>query len=224
MVTASTDGRVNFWSLANLRDPADTVQVADSVSTCTVIEAAERLMVGDDHGNLYSMPTSGRKKVKKYQSSTEEGESLGHYGLVSAIAMQHKGRGLMATAGVDWTVKLWTASQETPIWSWTSHSYDYMTDVQWSPVHSTLLATTSSSGTVSFWNFAASLDEPQETVAIDSTGGLNKLRWSLDGRRLAVAASDQVHVLSLPEEVVRGKDQDEQQFTKELLARGMLKD
>ena len=45
-MTAATDGRVNFWSLANLRDPVETIQIGDSVSC---------LAVSPESGMLYFM-------------------------------------------------------------------------------------------------------------------------------------------------------------------------
>ena len=39
--------------------------------------------------------------------------------------------------------------------------------------------------------------------------GLNKVRWSADGRRMLVAAGERVHVLSLADEVLRQKGDEE---------------
>ena len=39
--------------------------------------------------------------------------------------------------------------------------------------------------------------------------GLNKVRWSAEGRRMLVAAGERVHVLSLADEVLRQKGDEE---------------
>jgi dynein intermediate chain, cytosolic len=183
--------------------------------------------------------------------------------------------GLVLSAGVDWTTKLWapayavaaaqsggaggggaptssgTSSRHQqqqplmPLWSATSHSYDYMSDVKWSPVHPGLFATASSNGTLGLWNLASSLDDPltgpeglslvdghassnsstAPSTASDATTaprGLNKVRWSGDGRRLAVAAGDVMHVLTLHEDVARPKGDEDDRIMSSLVSRGLI--
>ena len=52
--------------------------------------------------------------------------------------------------------------------------------------------------------------------------GLNKLKWSSDGRRLLVASADRVHVLSLSEEVIRQKGDEDARMMNHLISRGLL--
>jgi WD40 repeat protein len=153
--------------------------------------------------------------------------------------------GLVLTSGVDWTVKLWSpASSDAPLLSMVSHSYDYMCDVKWNPGHPSLFATASSNGTIGLWNLAVSLDEPitgqDGGIVVEEGGGgaataqgadastgtgsrsLNKLQWSADGRRLAVASGDRVHVLLLADDVVRPKGDEESQTMEHLAACGLL--
>lgn len=73
------------------------------------------------------------------------------------------------------------------------------------------------------WNLATSLDEPLGDVAVNKTNGLNKLKWSLDGRRILVAASDKMYVMSLSEEVLRKKGDESDRMMKQLTGRGLLK-
>jgi dynein intermediate chain, cytosolic len=138
--------------------------------------------------------------------------------------------GLVLSAGVDWTVKLWAPGyRDTPLMSIVSHSYDYMSDVQWSPAHPALFATASSNGTVGLWNLAQSLDKPltgTEGIVVTDAAvgrGLNRIRWSLDGRRLAVACSDRLHMLSLSQNAIRTKgDDDANAMMNQLQARGWI--
>jgi len=269
LVTSSTDGRVNFWSLANLREPAESTQVSDSVSCFTVLPESEGLLLGDDNGGLFSVQSSSsstgqrsRKQVRKLASTDESGENFGHYGMVTSLSAKTKtmaastssrsggltktgflrgSGGLILSSGVDWTVKLWApAYSEMPLVSMVSHSYDYMSDVQWSPSHPSLFATASSNGSVGLWNLATSFDEPItggggtdggastggglliEPDAMSSGRGLNKLAWSTDGRRLAIASADRMHVLTLTDDVTRPKGDEDTKVMNHLMTRGLI--
>jgi dynein intermediate chain, cytosolic len=247
---------VNFWSLSNLREPGESVQVGESVSCFAVAPESETLLLGDEHGAIYAAPTSSqsggqrssRKQVRKLDATDSEGETLGHFGMVTSLSTKvlKKGAasrvaglskgflrgsgGLVLSSGVDWTVKLWApAYSDSPLLSLVSHSYDYMSDVKWSPMHPTLFATASSNGTIGFWNLASSFETPitgQDGIVVEpdamSGRGLNRLQWSSDGRRLAVASADRVHVLGLSEEVTRSKGDEDTKMMNELMARGLI--
>lgn len=255
-MTAGTDGRVNFWSLANLREPAETMQVGDSVSSSAVAPESEALLMGDEHGGLYTVQSSSsssgqrssRKQTRKLDSVDEEGENRGHFGMITSVSTKplkksaasraaglSKGflrgsGGLVLSSGVDWTVKLWApAYSDTPLTSFVSHSYDYMSDVKWSPTHPSLFATASSNGTVGLWNLASSFEEPltgTDGIVVEpdamSGRGLNKLKWSSDGRRMAVASADRLHILNLSEEVIRLKGDEDSKVMNQLMTRGLV--
>ena len=302
LVTASADGRLNFWSMTNLRDPAESIQVGDSISCLAVLPESETLVVGDEHGTMYTVaspntstttnhsigsgdtntttssgknspvpPSSNatlggggqrvsRRQVKKMEMSSDDDNHLGHYGMITSLSAklrssikgnhssnllpqsQHMGTtskgffrgigGLLVSSGVDWTVKLWGPAyhSDKPLMSYVSHSYDYMSDVAWSTTHPSLFATASSNGSIGLWNLATSLDEPitgsegivVQPDAMSSGVGLNKIKWSSDGRRLAVASSDKVHVLQLSDDVTRTKGDEETKVMNQLLTRGLI--
>lgn len=220
-MTTSTDGKVNIWSLANLRDPQESLQIGDSVSCLAVAPASGTLILGDDQGALYSV-AAGAVGQRRKQSAVRKLEH-GHYGMVTAISTQstkandvglHKGflRGLggfVLSAGVDWTVQLWApAFSEKPITSWVNHNYDYMAAVEWSPVHPSIFATASSSGTIALWNLALSQEDPIIETSIGREH-CNGLKFSLDGRRIAVATHDELVLLNLTDQVLRTSKQDE---------------
>lgn len=263
-VTSSSDGKINFWSLANLREPAEGIQIGESVSCLALSPESGAIVAGDDHGAMYVVGSSGvtgaarrsQRQVKALETiDTESGTNFGHYGMVTALSTPKlkKGStgltsgpskggflrgmaGLVLSSGVDWTVKLWApAYRDTPLTSWVSHSYDYMSDVQWSPVHPSLFATGSSNGRLGLWNLAMSLDEPltgadgivvdpERSDAASGLTGIHKLSWSLDGRRLAVASSDRVHVLNLTEEVLRSRqaEDDGKRVMQQFMTRGWI--
>ncbi|KAL3772142.1 hypothetical protein ACHAW5_000197, partial [Stephanodiscus triporus] len=125
--------------------------------------------------------------------------------------------GLVVTTGVDWSTKLWApAHRDRPLTSFLSNSYDYI------PVHPSIFATASSNGTINIWNLASTLDQPvsgTEGIPIDGSAigdpsssscrGLNRIQWSSDGRRLAVASGDKLHVLGVGEHVWKAKGDEE---------------
>jgi dynein intermediate chain, cytosolic len=247
---------MNFWSLTNLREPAESIQIGTSISTFAVSPESESILVGDEQGTMYTVAApaqaggggggqrSSRRQAKKMATVDEEGENHGHYGLITSLSAKSlkKGAttraagltkgflrgsgGLTLSAGVDWTVKLWApAYTDRPLVSFVSHSYDYMSDVMWNPVHPTLFATASSSGSIGLWNLAHSFEEPiteQDGITIESERGLNKLKWSLDGRRLAAASSDRVHIVSLADDIVRAKGDEDSKVMNHLLSRGLI--
>jgi dynein intermediate chain len=144
-LTAATDGKVNFWSLANLRDPAESVQVGGNISCLAVAPESHSLVCGDESGSLHFVQSqaagasrSSRRPIRKTQAE--------HFGMVTSVGTKPKatGRaglakgflrgpgGLILSTGVDWTVKLWApAYTDKPLLSLVSHSYDYMCDAQW---------------------------------------------------------------------------------------------
>lgn len=247
LVTGASDGRVNFWSLANLRDPLESLQVGDSVSCLAVSPETDTLVCGDEFGNLYSISSSqsSSQRSRRQLRKIEAGQQEGHYGVITSLSTKklkapsragiQKGflrgsGGLFLTAGVDWTVKMWSpAYTDRPLLSLVSHSYDYMSDVQWSPAHPSLMATASSNGTIGLWNFALSLEEPitgSDGIVVEPDGGsgrgLNRLKWSADGRRMLIASGDRVHALVLAEDVVRQKGDEDSRMMNHLLSRGLL--
>jgi dynein intermediate chain len=205
----------------------------------------------------FGMVTSLSAKIFKGSASAAA------YSRTSTGLLRGSG-GLVLSTGVDWTTKLWapayggpaassaapasTSNQRqevSPLWSATSHSYDYMSDVKWSPVHPGLFATACSNGTLGLWNLASSLDEPltgaaglslmgdssdatiaaaaeSSTAGAKQNRGLNKIRWSGDGRRLAVASGDVLHVLTVQEDVARPKGDEDDKIMNQLVSRGLI--
>ena len=144
---------MNFWSLANLRDPAESVQVGESVSCLAVAPESETLVCGDEMGTLYTVSSNqstslgGGQRSRRQVRKIEAGSDDMHFGMISAVSTKtlkasaraglSKGflrgsGGLFLSSGVDWTVKMWApAYTDKPLLSLVSHSYDYMSDVQW---------------------------------------------------------------------------------------------
>lgn len=259
LVTAATDGRLNFWSLANLRDPAETLVVGGNVSSLAVAPESNSILCGDESGNLHAVlasagsaaasSSSASRRVVKQLDAGEGGS--GHFGMITGLAAKAEPRaevagsgpgmsrgflrgpgGLVLSCGVDWMTKLWApAYTDKPLLTFLSHSYDYMCDVKWSPTHPSMFATASSNGTLGIWNLASSLDEPisgSEGIVVEDGAsaprGLNKIKWSSDGRRIAVASADSLHVLGMSEEFSRPKGDEDAKLMGNLISRGFLEE
>ncbi|KAL7481501.1 hypothetical protein ACHAW6_007201 [Cyclotella cf. meneghiniana] len=299
LVTASSDGKILYWSVSNMREPIESFTVNANLSCLDVLHGSknEGVVCGDEKGGMHAVYStsasagSGSSSLKRVlrtlhsggggfvmdtaaafdedpnaADATEENISMGHFGMVTSVASRpfinnsntprstssegvYKGflrgaGGLVVTTGVDWSTKLWApAYTDRPLMSFLSNSYDYMCDVQWSPVHPSIFATASSNGTVNLWNLASSLDQPisgsdgipigddtPTTSPVDSSSvtasrrGLNRLRWSADGRRMAVASGDQLHVLGVGDDLWKCKGDEESRVMSNMISRGFIQD
>lgn len=75
------------------------------------------------------------------------------------------------------------------------HSFEraggYVADAQWSPVHPAVFASADASGLVQLWNINRDVRRPAFSFRPAAEAGgrataLSRLRWSLDGRRIAL--------------------------------------
>jgi len=55
LVSASTDGKINFWSLSNLRDPAEFYMLDGNVSCLAVVPESNSILCGDESGGMHSI-------------------------------------------------------------------------------------------------------------------------------------------------------------------------
>ena len=115
LVTASSDGKVNYWSVSNLREPIEQVQVNANLSCLDVLHGGtnnEGVICGDERGGLHSIVagtgrdgTSASNKrvirtlhpggvVAAIDDDMDDGgdadgmalAELGHYGMVTSVA------------------------------------------------------------------------------------------------------------------------------------------
>lgn len=81
---------------------------------------------------------------------------------------------LVLTSSLDWTVKLWNLDDFTkPLLEFSSSSYDYVCDVQWSLINPAVFVTLTSGGKVSLWNLSRSTSEPVDVLIIDTSKSVN---------------------------------------------------
>jgi dynein intermediate chain len=178
-----------------------------------------------------------------------------HFGFITSIephpSRSSKYKHLLLSSSLDWTVKLWDLKNfSQPLIEFFTPSYDYVCDVQWSPVHPAVFVTVTSGGRIALWNLARSSTEPVDAlnIATDmeelsaavsgvSVGGtrgaegstaaggaraLNKVVWARDG--LSVLCGDSqgtLHMLKLYPAAVQPSPQDESRFELAIVSRAM---
>jgi dynein intermediate chain len=104
-VTAASDGIVNFWSLSNLIEPAESLKIpGGNLTSISVAPESQSIIAGDECGSLYaivssSTTTSGggrsstssstsRRTVRKLNNSKKDpgNSDLYHYGPVTGLS------------------------------------------------------------------------------------------------------------------------------------------
>ena len=151
-MTADSDGRLNFWSLSNLRDPAETFVIPNgNVSSLAVAPESNSIVCGDENGSLHTiLASSSKKSSSSSRRAYRTWNTSENFGMITGVSTKTSpsnkqnstrglskgfvrgGGGLVLTSGVDWTTKLWApAYSDKPLLTLLSHSYDYMCDVQW---------------------------------------------------------------------------------------------
>lgn len=151
---------------------------------------SEKFFVGSEDFNIYSctMPRESFNPVISYL--------VGHNAPVTSVHV-HPGLSqndrygdmteLVLSGSMDWTVNLWNPKETSkPLFTFES-SQEYVYDVQWSPTHPSVFATCDAEGYVDVWNINRDKEVPAVRKQIsDKPKPINCLRWSKDGRRIAV--------------------------------------
>jgi dynein intermediate chain len=109
-------------------------------------------------------------------------------GAGGAAAGQGATSDLLLSASMDWTAKLWNFKLSPhPLLSF-EHAADYVFDVQWSPKHPALFATADGEGFLDLWHLNRDFEAPVARTRVGERA-LSKVRFSNDGRRIAVGDS-----------------------------------
>lgn len=160
---------------------------------------------------------------------------------------------LLLTIALDWRVKLWDtgvlsrfavsttvstakASKSNTtfnaaaslLFEFVNPSYDYISDIQWSPVHPAMFACITSNNILYIWNIMQSSTEPADTVVIPTStsagvsSGLNdmdtavactQLEWNSNGKQLFVGNSaGVVYIVQLKDSVTAYSPADDSKF------------
>ena len=149
-------------------------------------------------------------------------------------------RNLLLTSSLDWTVKLWNlALSDEPVMEFGTPTYDYICDVQWSPVHAAVFGAITSGGTLTLWNLSKSTLEAMDSIKIradddgskgpssfglggssNTSAALNKMIWSNDGKQILIGdAKGSIHSIQVTEAAAKPKPGDEGRFELAILHR-----
>jgi dynein intermediate chain len=111
-------------------------------------------------------------------------------------------------------MKLWSKSViDTPLFSFDVND-DYVYDAKWHPTNASLFASVDGSGKLDFWDLNKDVEVPTFRYDMGKTV-LNKIRWSQDGKRLAVGDfMGKVSVMQIEKELYSSKPEDSLKFEK----------
>ncbi|XP_051573813.1 cytoplasmic dynein 1 intermediate chain 1 isoform X4 [Myxocyprinus asiaticus] len=194
LITVSTDGKMCSWSLDMLSQPQESMELIYNKSkpvavTCMAFPAGDvnNFVVGSEDGTVHT--------ASRHGSKAGIGEMFdGHQGPVTGISC-HNAVGpldfshLFTTSSFDWTVKLWSTKHNKPLCSFEDNA-DYIYDVMWSPVHPAVFATVDGMGRIDLWNLNNHTEVPSASVTVEGGCALNRVRWALGGKEIAVGDSE----------------------------------
>jgi len=107
----------------------------------------------------------------------------------------------MLSCSADWSVNLWSKNySENPLFTFDNND-DYVYDAKFHPNNPSLFSCVDGMGKLDFWDLNKDLEVPVCRYDVGKNS-LNKLSWSMDGKRIAVGdITGKVSVLNLDKEV-----------------------
>eukprot|EP01112_Ceratiomyxa_fruticulosa_P014308 TRINITY_DN4089_c0_g1_i4.p1 TRINITY_DN4089_c0_g1~~TRINITY_DN4089_c0_g1_i4.p1 ORF type:complete len:684 (-),score=154.63 TRINITY_DN4089_c0_g1_i4:259-2310(-) len=211
LVSISTDGKMCVWSMDNLNQPTESLELNNKagkagVSGVTHANIAAPVAVtslsfpeGDVNGFLVGSEEGTVYQAFRHGTKSGIAERFdGHFGPITGTDC-HPSRGnidfshLFLSASTDWTVKLWSTknanvnTHPVALYSF-EDSTDYVYDVRWSPAHPSVFVSVDGAGYADFWNLNEDLEAPIVKSKIGSRA-LNRAAWSLDAKKIAIGDS-----------------------------------
>eukprot|EP00300_Choanocystis_sp_HF-7_P026782 c3070_g1_i1.p1 GENE.c3070_g1_i1~~c3070_g1_i1.p1 ORF type:complete len:631 (+),score=161.88 c3070_g1_i1:68-1960(+) len=218
LITISTDGKMRAWNLTHLDEPQegrhdltyptepkdDGAKEPLAVTCMAFVEGdVTSCVVGGEDGQIFSISrnTGQSEDVFKYHDAPVSGVHI--HPPPNATSGQTDYSYLILSSSFDWTVALWDKSRPNDPLFVFEEANDFVYDVKWSPTHPGVFATGDGAGQLCVWNLAAELDTPVDRVEMDRGAGINRIRWSGDGRRLAAGtAHGEVFVYNVHNDLV----------------------
>ena len=130
----------------------------------------------------------------------------------------------MLSASFDWAIKLWYPKIRTDPLLTLESAQEYIYDVQWSPVHPSVFASCDGDGGLDLWHLVANQEGP---VSRKKVGGvpLNSLKWSRDGKKIAVGDSEgKLSIFSVDKDMYTPREDEVQKMSKKFLVQNKEKD
>ncbi|OQV23900.1 Cytoplasmic dynein 1 intermediate chain 2 [Hypsibius exemplaris] len=204
LVTASTDGRICAWSLDMLSQPQESLDLTTKQSNKVAVNCLSfpsdnwnNFLAGSEEGTVFAGCRHGNKPgvVETYE---------GHYGPVTAVSYNPAKENTdfssyFLTSSFDWTVKLWSAKEKKPLYSFEAFS-DNVYDVKWSPNNPAVFTTVDGSGSLDFWNLNRETEIPILKVPLEGSPSASRLLWTPSGQQLLVGDnSGKLHVYDVKE-------------------------
>lgn len=216
IISLSNDGRLCTWSPAKQNQPIKTLDITFTIPDFKGKEETEYpiaplcMTVPVGSTNVVYIGTFDKQIFQQNLHSSEgqnkrSTEFIGHEGPVCSLSHQTNLKrancptnGQMLSCSFDWSIKMWNPKQtQNSIFNFEAHG-DYVTDVQWNPVHPSMFISTDVDGLTSVWNMFCDRDKPSATHknAVPNS----KARWNLNGRHFAIGDMDgSIHIKKLRE-------------------------
>ena len=198
VASMSSEGKICVWSPNMLHKPlyVSEAKYGSKETACTSMTVpspdTEVFHVGMEDGMILEACLKPNKGEE-----VEEVVIPAHTGPVTALDMHNSAEtegfaegagGLLLSASVDWTVKLWhPASRSVPLLTFENYE-DYVYAVKWSPSHPATFAVGDGDGHLDVWDILNSTENPFIRHKVGE-GAVNQVAWSLHGARLAAGTS-----------------------------------
>lgn len=201
LITISTDGRICSWSVDNLQQPIEAINLACSKSKkqlsalCLSFlnNSINDLVVGGEEGELYIGDRLGNKSDVTKNVAANLSPIAAHLMPITTVDT-HRAQGsidftgLCLSASLDFCIKLWNLKdqkkREEPLLNLERKHKFYITDIQWSPVHPAVFVSLSSDGTLNLWNLNVNTENPVTSISVGDSA--TRLRWNRNGQQLVV--------------------------------------
>uniref|UniRef100_A0A9J2PC67 Uncharacterized protein n=1 Tax=Ascaris lumbricoides TaxID=6252 RepID=A0A9J2PC67_ASCLU len=189
LISISTDGRLCSWSVDNLNQPIDVIDLSwkQKQVTCTsmsfALDDVNNFVVGSEEGNVYTASRHGNKGGINdgFEGHTAPITGVDSHKAMGVIDLSH----LFLSCSLDWTVKLWSAKEPRVLCSFEKHG-DYVMDVAWSPVHPAVFTSADAAGNLFVWNVNEDNEAPITRLRMKDGVGVRKMMWMQNGQQLTV--------------------------------------
>lgn len=202
IVSVSNNGRLCVWGMEMLTSPQKTIDLKfNTRDVCATSigfpqEDSNSFFIGAEDNNVYcgQIHTAAERDSEKsnvfdcLQGHNAPVTALSLHPVPSNWAKGHEYSSLMLSSSMDWSLKLWSPKlSKSPIASFDS-AQDYVFDVKWSPTHPGIFASGDAEGYVDIWDLNSDTECPIVHYRRDCRT-INKVSWSVDGKRLATGQS-----------------------------------
>jgi len=236
VVSVSTDGRLCVWNSDDLVEPTAQIdltyekqKISREVTTNSLAlpsRDTNLAIMGSDEGLLYKAHIYDDPGIFEAIEAHAAPITNVQFHPVQKNAPRETAD-FFLTSSYDWTVKLWSSKLDRSLFTFEG-AKDYVYDAQWSPVHPSVFAVGDGTGNVDFWNLNKDTEVSQHRVdALADTGSddvkelskraVSRLKWSDDGKRMAVGSSSgELLVYDVAPELWKNTEEDGTKFASKM--------